>query len=62
MKTYYPCPVCGRMAPMMPLINAYAVRCGACGQTTIIYDKGTAEDQKRGVQHDKNLCKREGRE
>lgn len=62
MKTYYPCPVCGHLAPMTPLINAYAVRCGACGQTTIIYDKGTAEDQKQEVQHDKNLCKREGRE
>lgn len=59
MKTYYPCPVCGRMAPTTPLVNAYVVRCGACGQTTIIYDKGTAEDPKQEVQYDKISCKRE---
>lgn len=59
MKTYYQCPVCGRLAPMMPLVNAYAVRCGACGQTTVIYDKDTAEDPKQEIRYDKILCKRE---
>lgn len=59
MKLFYNCPVCGRMAPMTPLVNAYAVRCNACGQTTVIYDKGTAEDPKQEIQYDKILCKRE---
>lgn len=59
MKTYYPCPVCGRLAPMTPLVNSYAVRCGACGQTTVIYDKDTAEDPKQEIRYDKILCERE---
>lgn len=59
MKTYYPCPDCGYLAPMTPLINAYAVRCGWCGKTTVIYDKGTVEDPKREIRYDKILYERE---
>ena len=62
MKTYYPCPVCGRMAPTIPLINAYKVLCNACGQMTVIYNKGTAEDPKQEIQYNKILYEREDTE
>ena len=38
---------------MRPLIGMTVLHCNVCGRTTIIYDKGTAEDQYNKILYDR---------